>query len=81
MVLLKYRSVVIKQVLAEQLWIQVPNISHVMSHDGLFIAELHCYFLAEDRAFTEYSVEVAILEDFFSWDCVLLLGCGWKHLA
>ena len=48
MVFIEHRSFIAEQVLVKQLWIQVSDLPHHVSHDGLFSSQLRCYCLDED---------------------------------
>lgn len=81
MVLLKHWSIIIKQILAQQLRIQVPNFPHPMSHDVVFFAQLHCHYMAQGCAFADDEVKSAVFKDICTGDHFLLVGCHWQYLA
>lgn len=81
MVLIKHRSVTSEQVLAKQLWVQVPNISNVVSHDVMFHSELRGSFVAESRAFTDHKVAGTVCEDFVFGPYFLCVGGGGEYFS
>ena len=62
MVLLQHWSPIAKQVLAEQLWVQVPDLFDHVSHDGLLVAQLRGNHVDEDGAYANDSVPGSVLK-------------------
>ncbi|RVX05934.1 putative sugar phosphate/phosphate translocator [Vitis vinifera] len=78
LVLLQHWGFAPQQVLAQQLWLQVPYLPHHVSHDGLFASQLYCYCLDEDGSFADHTVSSTVLENFLSQSCFLLVGGLWN---
>ena len=81
LVLLQHWGFAPQQVLAQQLWLQVPYLPHHVSHDGLFASQLYCYCLDEDGSFADHTVSSTVLENFLSQSCFLLVGGLWERLS
>ena len=60
-VLLQHWSPIAKQVLAEQLRVQVPDLFDHVSHDGLLVTQLRGNRVDEDGAYADDSVPGSVL--------------------
>ena len=81
MVLLQHWGSIAEQVLAEQLWVQVPDLFDYVPYDSLFVAQLRGNRVDEDGTHADDSVSGSVFQDRGAQLCVLYLGCFREHIA
>lgn len=81
MVLLQHWGFVAEQVLAEQLWLQIPDLPHHVPHDRLLSPQLHRHRVDEDGPDADHSIQGSIPQDLRSQLRLLHLRRLRQHFA
>lgn len=81
MVQFQHRRLASQQVLAHQLWFQVPCVPHHVSHVHVFCAQLRCHCMYESGSFATHCVKDTVRQDHWAQCRFLLLRGLWECVA
>ena len=81
MVLVQHRSAVTKQVPAEQLRVQVPDLPHHVPHDGMLAAQLRLHRVDGDGPYADDPIPRPVPQDRRAEPRFLRVGGVREHLA